>query len=177
MEFGWVEEFFTAAKVYTALNVFLGFSVLFLLGYLLALRAAGPDRRARRPGLAGRRGGRPGAGGARLRLLPARLPPVAAQPWFLFAFVLGADLCLLVLAVLDAPVQLHLLAGTTAFLLLGAWMGGPAETTLLPWALGACFVFAVLHPFPLVLQRLRPDVAPTWWAHLFRPWPWCWSWP
>lgn len=172
MEIGWVETFFTAAKIYTALNVFLGFCVLFLLGFLLALRAAGPDRSARagRDWLAG------AAAGIALAALGFAFyllgfPRVAAQPWFLFAFALGADLCLLVLAVVDAPwAKLHLAAGTIAFLLLASWMGGHATNDLLPWALAACLVFAVLHTvFPLILERVRPGAAPAWWAHLFPP--------
>jgi hypothetical protein len=38
------------------------------------------------------------------------------------------------------------------------------------WMLGAALLFALLHSvFPLVLQRLRPNVTPVWWAHAFPP--------
>ncbi|HUJ44532.1 MAG TPA: DUF2339 domain-containing protein [Opitutaceae bacterium] len=165
MQIGWVATFFAAAKIYTALNVFLGFDVLFLLASAAAQRRAGAAR-----WLAG------AAAGVALVSLGFAFylldySKVAQQPWLLFAFVLGADLCLLVLAVLDAPLaRLHLAAGTLAFLFLAAWIGGHADNALLSWALGACFVFAVLHTvFPLVLQRVRPAAAPAWWAHLFPP--------
>ncbi|HUL53414.1 MAG TPA: DUF2339 domain-containing protein [Opitutaceae bacterium] len=165
MQIGWVATFFAAAKIYTALNVFLGFAVLFLLAFAVAPRRAGAAR-----WLAG------AAAGVALVSLGFAFylldfPRVAQQPWLLFAFVLGVDLCLLVLAILDAPLaRLHLAAGTLAFLFLVAWIAGHADNALLSWALAACFVFAVLHTvFPLVLQRVRPAAAPAWWAHLFPP--------
>jgi len=169
MEVGWVVRFFAAEKIYTALDVFLGFAVLFLLGSLVLLRRPGPGT-AGRDWLAGAAAGTAMAALAFAFYL-LDFPRVAAQPWFLFAFVFGADLCLLVLAVADARWgKMHLAAGTIAFLLLASWMGGHATNELLPWALAACFVFAVLHTvFPLVLARVRPGAAPAWWAHLFPP--------
>jgi uncharacterized membrane protein len=165
METAWVGHFFTAVKIYTALNVFLGFGVLFLLAFAVGQRRGSASR-----WLAGAAAGAAFVSlGFAFYLLD--YPKVMQQPWLLFAFVLGADLCLLVLAVLDTQLaKLHLAAGTLAFLLLAAWMAGHADNTLLPWALAACFVFAVLHTvFPLVLQRVRPGAAPAWWAHLFPP--------
>jgi hypothetical protein len=165
MEIGWVSTFFTAGKIYTALDVFLGFDVLFLLAFALAQRRGNTSRwlAAAAAGVAFVSLG--------FAFFLLDYPKIAHQPWLLFAFILGADLCLLVLAVLDAGLaRLHLAAGTAAFILLGSWIAGSSETALLPWALGACFVFAVLHSvFPLVLERLRPDAAPAWWAHLFPP--------
>ena len=165
MELGWVETFFTAAKVYTALDVFLGFCVLFLLALLPAQRTNRASR-----WLAGAAAGLAFVAlGFAFYLLD--YPRLTHQPWLLFAFVFGADLCLVVLAALDASLaRLHLAAGTISFLVLAAWIIGKATNDLLPWALAACFTFAVLHTaFPLVLQRLRPDAAPGWWAHLFPP--------
>ena len=165
MEFGWVAAFFTAVKIVTALNVFLGFDVLFLLAFALAQRR----------GAAARWLAVTAAGVAFVSLGFAfyllDFPKVTQQPWMFFAFILGADLCLLALAVLDANLaRLHAGAGALAFVLTGAWISGSSGNPLLPWALGACFVFAVLHTvFPLVLGRLRPGAAPAWWSHLFPP--------
>ena len=161
----WAAVFFEAGKIHTAINVFLGFDGLFLLAFALARRRGNTSRWPA--------GAAAGAAFVSLGFAFCLLdyPVIARQPWLLFTFLLGADLSLLVLAVLDARLaRLHLAAGSAAFLLLGAWIAGPAGAALLSWALGACFVFAVLHAvFPLVLQRLRPDAAPAWWAHLFPP--------
>ncbi len=165
MQAGWVAKFFDPSKIYTALNVFLGFSVLFLLALLPARRTGRASR-----WLAGAAAGVAFVAlGFAFYLLD--YPAVARQPWLLFAFVFGADLCLVVLAVLDASLaRLHLAAGTVAFLLLAAWTLEYAGNELLSAALAASFVFAVLHTaFPLVLARLRPGAAPAWWGHLFPP--------
>jgi hypothetical protein len=165
MEIGWVATFFAPEKIYTALGVFLGFDVLFLLAFALPQRRGNASR-----WLAGAAAGVAFVSlGFAFYLL--NIPKVAQQPWLLFAFILGADLCLLVLALIDGPLaKLHLAAGSLAFLLLAAWTAEHASNALLPWALGACFGFAVLHTaFPLVLRRVRPGVAPAWWAHLFPP--------
>jgi uncharacterized membrane protein len=165
MEFAWVATFFTAAKIVTALNIFLGFDLLFLLAFALAQRRETASR-----WLAVAAAGVAFVSlGFSFYLLD--FPKVTQQPWLFFAFILGADLCLLALAVLDANLaKLHVGAGSLAFVLAGAWIVGSADNTLLPWALGACFVFAVLHTaFPLVLSRLRPGAAPAWWSHLFPP--------
>ena len=165
MEFAWVADFFTAAKIHTALNVFLGFDGLFLLAFALARRRGSVSR-----WLAGAAAGVAfGSLGFAFYLLD--VPVVAGQPGLLFAFILGADLCLLVLALLDGRLaRLHVAAGSLAFLLLAAWMGAHISNVFLPWSLGACLVFAGLHTaFPLVLGRRRPGAAPAWWAHLFPP--------
>jgi uncharacterized membrane protein len=168
MEIGWVVTFFDpnpSEKICTALSVFLGFDVLFLLAFAVAQRRGNASR-----WLAW------AAAGVALVSLGfvfylLDIPKVAQQPWRFFAFILGADLCLLALALLDGPLaKLHLAAGSLAFLLLAAWTVEHASNALLPWALGACFGFAVLHTaFPLVLRRVQPGVAPAWWAHLFPP--------
>ena len=153
----WVVVFFEAAKIYTALNIFLGFDAFFLLAFAIAQQRGNASRWL--------------AGAAAIVSFVSLgfaftlldYPVLTGQPGLLFAFVLGADLCLLVLAVLDTKLaRLHLAGGTLVFLFLWAWTAGRSDNALLPWALGACFVFAVLHAvFPLLLQRLRPDAAPA----------------
>ncbi len=172
-EIAWVVVFFDAAKVYTALNIFLGFDVLYLLAFAAAQRGA-RDSGSDRGWLAAA-----AAGVAFVSLAFAfcllDYPLIAhEQPWLLFAFVFGADLCLLTLAVLDERrAKMHVIAGVLAFILLAIWLGGlPGQEGVpaLRWALAACLVFALLHTaFPLVLQRVRPGRAPVWWAHLFPP--------
>src|SRR5207247_1006291 len=94
-----------------------------------------------------------------------------AAPGLRGTVVLGADLCLLVLTLREprlAPLQL--LGGALAHLFVAAWAVGNLSDALLFWGLGLVLVFAVLHSlFPVLLQRLRPNVAPVWWSHLFPP--------
>ncbi len=176
MEIGWVVTFFEAAKIHTALSVFLGFDLLFLAAFAAGTRRAGDAASARidRGWLAAAAAGVAFVSlGFAFYLLD--YPAITVrQPWLFFAFILGADLCLLALAVLDERrASLHLVAGLLAFLLLAVWLGGPpgAEAqSALRWELGACFVFALLHTvFPLALERMRPGRSPVWWAHLFPP--------
>ena len=165
MELGWVEKFFVAAKIYTAVNVFLGLSVLFLGAFVVAQRRGRASR-----WLAGAAASLAFiAVGFAFHLLD--YPSVARQPWLFFAFVLGADLCLLTLALLDASLaKLHLAAGGLVFVLLAAWITGFVSEPLLPWALAVSFGFAVLHTvFPLGLARIRPEAAAGGWAQLFPP--------
>ena len=165
IQVGWVAKFFVAAKISTALGVFLGFDALFLLAFVVAQR-----RREAGDWLAGAAASVAFVSlGFAFYLLD--YSSVARQPGLLFALVLGADLCLLALPALDADLaKLHLVAGSIVFLLLGAWTFGYVSDDLLPWALAAALVFAALHSaFPLVLQRLQPDAAPVWWGHLFPP--------
>ena len=175
MEIGWVAKFFVAVKVYTALNVFVGFDLLFLLAVAAERRWSGePAAEADRGWLAGAAAGLAFVSlGFAFYLLAY---PVIAdrQPWLLFAFVFGADGCLLALAVLaERWAKLHLAAGGVVFVLLASWLADLPDLAggqPLHWALAASLVFAGLHTcFPLVLQRVRPAAAPAWWAHLFPP--------
>jgi uncharacterized membrane protein len=162
MEVGWSARFFQVSKVFTALTVFVGFDALFLLGALWAQR-----RRELTRWLAW-----PAAGLAFATMIYAmsRLgyADLGARPVVLSLFVLGADLCLLALVLVEARAAvLQLAGGSLAFLFLGAWTVNYATNALLLHALGLYFVFAVLHAaFPIVLQRLRPGAAPVWWSQL-----------
>jgi hypothetical protein len=97
------------------------------------------------------------------------VPPLGERPGVLSTFLLGADLCLLTVALARSRFQLvHILAGGMCFLILSVWTARYLTPELLNWGLGLSFVFAVLHAaFPVLLQRVRPGVSPVWWAHLF----------
>jgi uncharacterized membrane protein len=165
MELGWSEKFFTVEKIVTAIIVLLGFDALFLGGNEVAHRRKGSDRWFQ--GAA--------AGLALLTLLYAlfllRYQSLGQRPALLGTLVLGADLCLLALTLREprlAPLQL--LGGALAHLFIAVWTVRNVSDDLLFWGLGLVLVFAVLHSvFPVVLQRLRPHVAPVWWSHLFPP--------
>jgi uncharacterized membrane protein len=164
-QIGWVGKFFEAAKVYIAMAIFLGFDVLFLLAF----------------GLAGRR--KQSSAWLAASILAASfvslgfvfylltIPGISERPPVIFSFVLGADLCLLALVLLDPKLHpTHLASGGVVFLLLSVWTIGYLTNPLLNWALGFYLLFAILHSvYPLTLQRLRPGTTPVWWAHIFPP--------
>lgn len=165
MQLGWTSEFFAVQKVFIAMAVFLGFNLFFLVAFVAGERLKQTNR-----WLSGSAMGLPFMTmGFVFWLLGHR--EVGARPGVIFTFLLGADLCLLTLVLLrHALHQAHLLAGTAVFLALTAWTMGHLTADLLNWALGGYFFFAVLHSvFPVVLQRVRPGIAPVWWGHLFPP--------
>ncbi len=165
MQIGWSDKFFAVPKVFTALNIFLTFNLLFLAAFYFAKRFQQSN---------------PWVSASAL-LMPLvtvvftfyllTFPELGRRPGLVFTFVLVADLCALALVLLDGKLfAANLAAGCFAFLLLTVWTTQFLSGPLLNWALGFYLLFAILHSvFPIVLQRLRPDVAPTWWAHLFPP--------
>ena len=165
MQFGWAAKFFAVPKIFIALTVFLGFDLLFLLGFFWAkrLQQAHALIAAAAAGLAF----------ATLAFTGYLLtyPDLGQRPGIVFAFVLGGNLALLTLAMLDAKLTpLHLASGGAAFLLLAGWTMRYLDVSLLNWGLAFYLIFAVLHAvFPIVRQRLRPGPAPVWWGHLFPP--------
>jgi uncharacterized membrane protein len=165
MQLGWVGKFFQADKVFIAMAVFLGFDALFLAAFLVGekLKQANDWLSAAAIGL-------PFVTlGFVFYLLS--FADLRVRPAVFFSFALGADLCLLGLVLVRHTLhQAHMAAGAAVFLLLAVWTGQTVTGSLLYWALGLYLLFAVLHTlFPVVLARLRPDAARTWWGHLFPP--------
>lgn len=165
MQIGWVEKFFSAEKVFVAMAVFLGFDLLFLLAFALSERRKQASAWVHAAAI-----GLPFVTfGFAFYLLS--FADLAARPALFFAFVLGADLCLLALTLLQPALhQAHLAAGATSFVILAIWTGNALTPALLNWALGLCLLFASLHTlFPVALTRLRPEARRVWWGHLFPP--------
>lgn len=165
MQIGWASIFLNAAKAPIAVSVCLGLTGLFFAATEIA-------RRFQRAAIHL-------TGSATALALVAfafgffflTYPTVSAQPGLLFPFIFAADLFLLALVWRNENVNgLQSLAGGLAFVWLAAWTAGRLTDDLLPWALAAYLLYAVLHTaFPLVLQRVRPDSAPSWWSQLYPP--------
>ncbi|MDF9827716.1 putative membrane protein [Ereboglobus sp. PH5-10] len=159
MQVGWAVKFLGDHNTLTAMIVCLVFDALFLAGYCAARRM-------------GRETATHGRGVAAMVFvslcfaLYLGVDTVAAwRPWWLLGFVFLADACAMAVAALDRrakdSVWLPAVAGIAVFVVLAAWtpVSVNPHSGLLPWALGAYFVFAVLHTaFPLILARVRPEL-------------------
>ncbi|MGV8074503.1 MAG: DUF2339 domain-containing protein [Syntrophobacteraceae bacterium] len=164
MQAGWVIKFFAAAKIYTAVSIFLGFAGLFALALAVAQRMNLAERWTEYAAVIT----------AFVPLvfawyLPASPYPVlATRPGLIFSFVLAADALLLIQGVFRERLRhLQWAAGGTVFSLLALWTMRFLVEPLLPWALVFYLAFAVMHSvFPVLLQRLRPDRGPKWWTGL-----------
>ena len=165
MQIGWATEFFQVEKVFVAMAIFLSFDALFLLAFWLGTRLKRDSA-----WLSASAVGVPFVSLAFTFFL-LTYHDLGVRPGVLFTFVGGADLCLLMLALLDARLRpVHVAAGLMAFLFLSAWTVGHLTNDLLNWALAGYLVFAVLHSiFPIALRELRSDAAQVWWGHLFPP--------
>src|SRR6185436_13548223 len=171
MQIGWVATFFVREKyfegnnIFTPTGVFLGFDLLFLFSFVWSNRIKLTDAWVSAAAV-----GLPFVSLA-FTLYFLWFPELGGRPGTIFTYVFLADLCLLALVWLKqelAGVQLG--AGAAVFLLLTIWTLGRLTNELLNWALGFYLLFAILHSiFPIVLQRLRPGKAPTWWGQLFPP--------
>ena len=165
MMIAWAGKFFQPAKTTTAMIICLGFAVLFNVANALARRRDRHD-----PMLSWS-----AAALAFVAFVFAlglnTYPPVAARGGLYLGFVLLVDAVLLIQAWRDETLpRLHLVAGAATFALFVIWTGGHLTDALLPYALAAYLVFAVLHSaFPLLLERQRPGINASWWSQLFPP--------
>ncbi|MFA6960589.1 MAG: DUF2339 domain-containing protein [Opitutaceae bacterium] len=161
----WTSGHLTEPLLPWALGGFLGFSSWFA-GVFVLLRRMGADDDAY--GLTAVGAPFVAAGFAFYFL---RFPAFSEHPALLFAFLLVAELLLLVVVLHETKyAKAQLLMGLVAFGLLAVWTGAHLTTELMPWALGGFLGFAVLHTaLPLVLGRLRPEFTESGWAQLAPP--------
>lgn len=165
MQFGWVAKFFTEAKVFTGMTVFVGFAALFVGMLAVAHRLKRVNRWIAVAGLV-----MPAAALVfALYLLLRPYPVLAQRAWLLFGFVFLADVGFLIIAWLRSELRPAATgAGAGVFVLLAIWTVQFLTPELLNTALAFYLVFAALHAvFPLVLERLRPSTMPMWWIHLY----------
>ncbi len=165
MMLGWAEKFFIAEKGPVAMAVCLGFGALYLVAAEIARRRGQtspvfPWTAAVMPFV-----------GLGFALFFLGYPALAERAPLYFGYVLLLDALLLTLAWRDETLpRLHLVAGLAVFALLSFWTGQHLTDELLPAALAVYLLFAALHSvFPLLLERHRPETAPTWWSQLFPP--------
>ncbi|MFY9926345.1 MAG: DUF2339 domain-containing protein [Opitutaceae bacterium] len=159
----WTAKMYTPEQAHVVVGVCLGFSVLYFVVYLVARRLDRASLEVLYSAV-----GMPGISLAFALFLVAHAP---MGPGLLLVFMFASDALLFAIAWLDERIsRLHFASGMAVFALLAIWIAGNLTSALLPWALGGCLVFAALHTaFPIVLQKRRPDCAPTWWNQVFPP--------
>jgi uncharacterized membrane protein len=165
MQAGWVEKFFEAPKVETAMTVFLGFAWLFVLALGWGHRTGKVERFVSAAAML-----MPGSAlFFAFYLMDGNWPSIANRPAWLLSFVFGADLALLAVAWWRSELRaVQIASGGAVFLLLAIWTNNHLTLELLNWALGFYLGFALLHTvFPWALERLRPSASPDWWPPLF----------
>ncbi|MDB6040211.1 MAG: hypothetical protein JWM99_4052 [Verrucomicrobiales bacterium] len=165
MEAGWVAKFFSSEKTGVAMTVFIGFGLLFLIGWFLARRMGTDDCYVSASAIL-----MPCAAfSLALFILAHPYPEIARRPLVYFGFVLLADLLLLTLSWKAAELRIvSFLGGLGAFAILAFWSADFLRIDLLNHALAAFLFFGILHSaFPIVLQRLKPGEFSASWANLF----------
>ena len=163
MEVAWADKFFRVEKSGIAMGIFLSMEALFVIGFLFA-----QAKKETNTWIV--------AGTFLIAVMPLLFTfyllsfySLAHRPLVIFSFVLAADIGLLLLAVWRDQLRwANLVGGGLAFLVLMIWTLNTLNNSLLNWALGLYFVFAVLHSvFPVVMSRLRPGAKLVEWAYAF----------
>lgn len=172
MQVVWAGEYFAVEKINTAMTVFVFFSALFFAFFTVVHRVAEKGAEAVDKWSSAAAVVLPSVG--LLFALCVFLKPyrdLCDRPGLMFSFIFLLDLALLGVAwTRDKLRPVQLLGGGASFFLLMVWTGGFLTNDLLNWSLGFTLLFAVLHSvFPVVQQRLQPNLSPVWWMHLFPP--------
>lgn len=172
MQVAWAGEYFAVEKINTAMTIFVFFGALFYAFFTLVHRVAEKTAETVDKWSSAAAVLLPSVG--LLFALCIFLKPHRAlceRPGLMFSFIFLLDLALLGVAwTRDKLRPVQLLGGGASFFLLMVWTGGFLTNDLLNWSLGFTLLFAVLHSvFPVVQQRLQPNLSAVWWAHLFPP--------
>jgi uncharacterized membrane protein len=172
MQVAWTGEYFVVEKINTAMSVFVFFSALFFAFFSLVHRVAEKAAESVDKWSSIAAVLLPSVGLAfALNVFTHPHRALCERPGLMFSFIFLLDLALLGVAwTRDKLRPVQLLGGGASFFLLMVWTGGFLTTDLLNWSLGYTLLFAVLHSvFPVVQQRLQPNLSPVWWMHLFPP--------
>src|SRR6266496_1333606 len=168
MQIAWIGNFFLHGQYFAGnktlipMAVFLGFEALFLVGALASKRTGKLDNAISGAALA--------VGGFAMfcAFYFFSFTTIGNRPLLILSYLFLVDTALLGL-VIAKKYFAHLIAivGIAAFVFLGLWTNDYLTAHNLYLALGAYFVFALLHSsLPIVMQRLG-KATPPWSAHLF----------
>jgi hypothetical protein len=168
MQIAWVGNFFLHGQYFAGnktlipMAVFFGFEALFLVAALTSKRAGRLDNAISGAAL--------GVGG--FAMLWAfyffSFAAIGTRPSLILSYLLLVDAALLGLVIAKGYfARLIAIVGIAAFIFLGLWTTDYLTAHNLYIALGAYFVFALLHSsLPIAMQRLGKTIPP-WSAHLF----------
>jgi len=168
MQIAWVGNFFLEGKYFAGnktlipMAVFLGFEILFLLAALTSKRAGKLDNAISGAAL--------GVGGFAMfwAFYFFSFAAIGTRPVLILSYLFLVDAALLGLAIAkEYFARLIAAVGIAAFIFLALWTNDYLTAHNLYIALGAYFVFALLHSsLPIAMQRLG-KATPPWSAHLF----------
>ena len=167
MQIAWVGNFFLRGQYFAGnktlipMAVFLGFEVLFLVAALRTKRAGKLDNAISGAALA------VGAFAMLWAFYFLSFTAIGSRPVLILSYLFLVDAALLGLVIAkEYFARLIAVVGIAAFIFLGLWTNDYLTAHNLYIALGAYFVFALLHSaLPIAMQRLK--AAPPWSAHLF----------
>ncbi len=168
MQIAWVGNFFLHGQYFAGnktlipMAVFLGFEVLFLAAALTSRRTGKLDNAISGAAL--------GTGGFAMfwAFYFFSFAAIGTRPVLLLSYLFLVDAALLGLAIAkEYFARLIAVVGIAAFIFLALWTNDYLTAHNLYIALGAYFVFALLHSsLPIAMQRLG-KATPPWSAHLF----------
>lgn len=168
LQIAWVGNFFLTGHYFAGnrtlipMAIFLGFEALFCAAAITARRDGKLQRTTSGAAL--------GVAGFALfwAFYFLSSSAIGSRPALLFSYLFFADAGLLALVFAKEYFgRLVSIVGLVAFAFLGVWTHEHLNAPNLYTALGAYFLFAVLHAsIPLVMQRLG-KATPAWVAHLF----------
>src|SRR5438270_338673 len=168
MQIAWVGNFFLHGQYFAGnktlipMAVFLGFEVLFLAAALTTKRAGKLDNAISGAALG------IGAFAMLWAFYFFSFTTIGSRPVLILSYLFLVDAALLGLVIAKKYfAHLIVIVGVAAFVFLGLWTNDYLTSHNLYAALGAYFVFALLHSsLPIAMQRLG-KAAPPWSAHLF----------
>ena len=168
MQIAWVGNFFLQGQYFAGnktlipMAVFLGFEILFLVAALTSERAGKLDTAISGAALA------VGAFAMLWAFYFFSFTTIGSRPVLLLSYLFLVDAALLGLCIAKKYFAcLIAVVGIAAFIFLGLWTNDYLTARNLYIALGAYFVFALLHSsLPIAMQRLG-KATPPWSVHLF----------
>jgi hypothetical protein len=168
MQIAWVGNFFLHGQYFAGnktlipMAVFLGFEILFLIATLTTSRPGKLDTAISGAALA------VGAFAMFWAFYFFSFTTIGSRPVLILGYLFLVDAALLGLVIAKKYfAYLIAIVGVATFVFLGLWTNDYLTAHNLYVALGAYFVFALLHSsLPIVMQRLG-KATPPWSAHLF----------